>query len=154
MNSSGDMRDVRGAVTPGCLQPEHHLPGAVDLNTLVGQRRARDVAAQLLERLAVSGSAAHGGVQAFALLFGAGNGLIAIVRGGLVPELFGRTRVGRVGGLIAGISLMARAAAPLVAAWLLLALPGYQELMALLAACAAAAWLALWMVAPRRAGLR
>ena len=91
---------------------------------------------------------------AFAVLFGAGNGLIAIVRGGLVPELFGRTRVGRVGGLIAGISLMARAAAPLAAAWLLLALPGYQELMALLAACAAAAWLALWMVAPRRAGLR
>ena len=49
---------------------------------------------------------------------------------------------------------MARAAAPLVAAWLLLALPGYQELMALLAACAAAAWLALLQVAPRRAGLR
>lgn len=88
---------------------------------------------------------------AFAVLFGAGNGLIAIVRGGLVPELFGRTHVGRVGGLISGISLMARAAAPLAAAWLLLALPGYQELMALLAACAAAACLALWMVRPRRA---
>ena len=87
---------------------------------------------------------------AFAVLFGAGNGLIAIVRGGLVPELFGRTHVGRVGGLIAGISLMARAAAPLAAAWLLLALPGYQELMALLAACAAAAWLALLLVSPRR----
>ena len=46
------------------------LPGAVDLNTLVGQRRARDVAAQLLECLAVITSAAHG-VQAESLLVGA-----------------------------------------------------------------------------------
>ena len=30
----------------------------------------------------------------FALLFGAGNGLVTIVRGGLVPEIFGRTHVG------------------------------------------------------------
>ncbi len=87
---------------------------------------------------------------AFAVLFGAGNGLVAIVRGGLVPEYFGRTHVGRVGGVISGISLMARAAAPLAAAWLLLALPGYRELMALLAACAAAAWLALFMAPPPR----
>ena len=46
------------------------LPGAVDLNTLVGQRRARDVAAQLFECLAVIGSVAHGGVQAETLLVG------------------------------------------------------------------------------------
>ena len=70
MNSSGDMRNVRGVVTPGCLQPEHHMPGAVDLNTLVGQRRARDIAAQLLECLAVIGSAAHRRVQAETLLVG------------------------------------------------------------------------------------
>ena len=70
MSSSGDMRDVRGALAPGCLQPEHHLPGAVDLHTLAGQRRARDVAAQLLECLAVMGSAAHGGVQTETLLVG------------------------------------------------------------------------------------
>ena len=98
MNASGDMRDVRAAVAPGCLQPEHHLSGAVDLHALIGQRRARDVAAQLLECLAVMGSAAHGGVQAFALLFGAGNGLIAIVRGGLVPELFGAPMSGASAG--------------------------------------------------------
>ena len=91
---------------------------------------------------------------AFAVLFGAGNGLVAIVRGGLVPEYFGRTHVGRVGGVIAGISLMARAAAPLAAAWLLLALPGYRELMALLAACAAAAWLALLLARPPRSASR
>ena len=59
---------MRGAVTPGSLQPEHHLPGAVDLNTLVGQSRARDGAAQLLECLAVIGSATHRRVQAKTLL--------------------------------------------------------------------------------------
>ena len=70
MNSSGDRRDVRGAVAPGRLQPEHHLPGAVDLNTLVGQSRARDGAAQLLECLAVIGSATHRRVKAKTLLVG------------------------------------------------------------------------------------
>jgi len=60
MNSSGDRREVRGAVSPGGLELEHHLPGSVGLHALVGQCRARDVAAQLLQRLAIIGSAAHG----------------------------------------------------------------------------------------------
>ena len=56
--------DVRGAVAPGGLQLQHDLPGAVALHPLVGQRRPRDGAAKLLQRLAVIGAAAHGGVQA------------------------------------------------------------------------------------------
>ena len=59
MNSGGDMRDVRGAVMPGGLQLEHPLPGGVAWHTFVSQGRARDVAAQLLQRLAVVGAAAH-----------------------------------------------------------------------------------------------
>ncbi len=87
---------------------------------------------------------------AFALLFGAGNGLVTIVRGGLLPEYFGRSHVGRISGTLSAVSLLARAAAPLAAAWLLLALPGYRELMALLAVVAACAWLAfLAAQAPR-----
>jgi len=84
----------------------------------------------------------------FALLFGAGNGLVTIVRGGMVPAYFGRTHVGRVGGVMSAVSLLARAAAPLAAAWLLLALPGYRELMAVLAAIAAGAWLAFAAARP------
>jgi MFS family permease len=78
----------------------------------------------------------------FALLFGAGNGVLTIVRGGLIPQYFGRSHVGRIGGALSAVSLMARAAAPLAAAWLLLALPGYRELIALLGLISAGAWLA------------
>jgi len=41
------------------------------LYALVGQSRARDVAAQLLQRLAILSAAAHGGVEAEALHDGA-----------------------------------------------------------------------------------
>jgi MFS family permease len=70
----------------------------------------------------------------FALLFGMANGLITIVRGGLLPEFYGRTHVGRIGGAMSAVGLLARAAAPVAAAWLLLALGGYQQLVLLLAA--------------------
>jgi MFS family permease len=75
----------------------------------------------------------------FALLFGVANGLVTIVRGGLVPEYFGREHVGRISGAMTGISLLARAAAPLITAWLLLALPGYREMLLVLAGVGAAA---------------
>jgi MFS family permease len=95
-------------------------------------------------------SAHPAALLAFAVLFGAGNGLMTIVRGGLVPEYFGRIHVGRVGGLMSAVSLLARSAAPLAAAWLLLALPGYRELMLVLAAGSAAAWVALALTRPPR----
>jgi len=47
------------------------LPGSVGLHALVNQCRARGVAAQLLQRQAVVGAAAHGGVEAEALDVGA-----------------------------------------------------------------------------------
>ena len=55
---------------PGGPQLEHHLPGDVALHTLVGQGRARDTAAQLLQRLAVVGAAAHRSAQAETLHVG------------------------------------------------------------------------------------
>ena len=61
---------LRGPVAPSCLELEHHLPGGVGLHAFVGQCRARDVAAQLLQRLAVFGRAAHRCVQAEALAVG------------------------------------------------------------------------------------
>jgi hypothetical protein len=62
---------MRGAVAPGCLETDHDLPDGVALNPFVGQPRAGDVAAQLIEQLAVFGVAAHGGVQAETLHAGA-----------------------------------------------------------------------------------
>jgi hypothetical protein len=49
---------MRVALTAGCLELQRHVPGGVCLYALVGQRRARDVAAQLLQRLAVAGASA------------------------------------------------------------------------------------------------
>lgn len=75
----------------------------------------------------------------FAVLFGVANGLVTIVRGGLVPEYFGREHVGRISGAMTSIALLARAAAPLATAWLLLALPGYREMLLVLVAVGVAA---------------
>ncbi|MFN0186353.1 MAG: MFS transporter, partial [Aquabacterium sp.] len=74
----------------------------------------------------------------FALLFGLANGVITIVRGGIVPEYFGRTHIGRIGGAMSAMSLLARAAAPLAGAGLLAWLAGYREVMLALAALSAA----------------
>jgi hypothetical protein len=43
----------------GRIQLEHHLTGSVALHPFVRQRRAGDVAAQLVERLSLVGAAAH-----------------------------------------------------------------------------------------------
>lgn len=87
---------------------------------------------------------------AFAVLFGLANGLVTIVRGGLVPQYFGRAHIGRIGGAMSALGLLARAAAPLLTAWLLLAMPGYREVMLALAGLGltAAAALALTRAPP------
>ena len=84
----------------------------------------------------------------FALLFGLANGLVTIVRGNLVPEYFGRSHVGRISGTMSAIALLSRAAAPLLTAWLLLALPGYRELLLGLAGLGALAVLAFALARP------
>lgn len=86
----------------------------------------------------------------FALLFGLANGLVTIVRGNLVPEYFGRSHVGRISGTMSAIALLSRAAAPLLTAWLLLALPGYRELLLGLAGLGALAVLAFAAARPPR----
>ena len=78
----------------------------------------------------------------FAQLFGFANGLVTIVRGSLLPDYFGRQHVGRISGAMASIALLARAAAPLMTAWLLVALPGYRELLLGLSAVGVASLIA------------
>ena len=78
----------------------------------------------------------------FALVFGMANGVATLVRGGLLPDYFGRAAIGRIGGAMSGIAQGARAAAPLFTAWLLLVLPGYRELLLFCAAVGLAGWCA------------
>ncbi|MBS0446094.1 MAG: MFS transporter [Proteobacteria bacterium] len=80
---------------------------------------------------------------AFAVLFGLANGLVAIVRGGLLPDYFGRAHLGRISGAMTGIALFARAGAPLAAATLLVAFDGsYRAMLLALAGIGALAVLA------------
>ena len=101
--------------------------------------------------LAVFALADHlAGLLLFAMLFGVANGLSTIVRGNVVPEYFGREHVGRISGAMSGIALISRAAAPLLAAWLLLVVPGYREVMLVLAALGLASWAAFALAKPPR----
>jgi MFS family permease len=77
---------------------------------------------------------------AFALLFGMANGMSTLVRGGLLPDYFGRAALGRIGGAMSGVAQFARAFAPLAAAWVFVVVPGYRELVVLLALVAALGW--------------
>jgi MFS family permease len=86
----------------------------------------------------------------FAVLFGLANGLVTILRGSLVPEYFGRSHVGRIGGAISGIALLARAAAPLAAAWLLLWPMTYNGVMGVLAVLGVLAVVAFAAARPPR----
>ena len=45
--------DVRGAVAPGALELQHDITSAIALESFVGDRGARDVAAQAFEFLAL-----------------------------------------------------------------------------------------------------
>jgi MFS family permease len=78
----------------------------------------------------------------FALVFGMANGVATLVRGGLLPDYFGRAAIGRIGGAMSAIAQAARAAAPLVTAWLLLLLPSYRELLLFCASVGLLGWLA------------
>ncbi|MFM7532267.1 MAG: MFS transporter [Rubrivivax sp.] len=74
----------------------------------------------------------------FAVVYGLSAGTFTIVRGGIVPLYFGRAHIGRIGGAISSVGLVARAAAPVMLAWLLLAVPGYREVLGVLALLGAA----------------
>jgi MFS family permease len=84
----------------------------------------------------------HAWLVLFALLFGMANGLVTIVRAAIVPEYFGRAHLGRIGGAMTACSLMARAAAPLLVAWLLLGAGGYGPVLWLLVGLGAVSVLA------------
>jgi MFS family permease len=82
---------------------------------------------------------------AFAVVYGLSAGTFTIVRGGMVPLYFGRAHIGRIGGAVASVGLVARAAAPVMLAWLLLAVPGYREVLLVLALLGAASVVAFLM---------
>lgn len=86
----------------------------------------------------------------FAALYGVGNGTMTIVRGAVPAELYGREHYGEISGALNGPSLVAGAAAPLLASLLLAALGDYQRVLLVLAAIGALGAIS-FAVAVRRA---
>jgi predicted MFS family arabinose efflux permease len=66
------------------------------------------------------------GVVLFAVIYGASNGVMTIVRGTVPAEIFGREGYGALSGLMATPVLLARAAGPFAAAGLLALAGGYR----------------------------
>jgi predicted MFS family arabinose efflux permease len=98
--------------------------------------------------LVFAGTSAWGFVV-FAALYGAGNGVMTIVRGTIPIELYGRDHYGAVNGALAAPVLVAKAAGPLVAALALAVAPGYDT-VALWLSAAAATSLVFFALALRR----
>ncbi len=95
----------------------------------------------------------HGvGLWAFVLLYGAGNGMLTIVKGTVVAQYITPNLVGSLYGLLGVPLALARAAAP----WLLGVLwnpeTGYDEGLIWLAALAIGGWLSLWGAQARARG--
>lgn len=83
----------------------------------------------------------------FALLYGATNGVMTIVRGLAVPEMLTRQAYGTVNGVIALPATFAKAAAPLAAAALWASAGSYQALLAVALAGFLAAAAGFWFAA-------
>ena len=79
----------------------------------------------------------RGASSSLPLLYGAGNGVMTIVRGTVPIELYGREHYGAVNGAMAAPVLIAKAAGPLVAAFALVTVHNYDTVALLLALLAA-----------------
>jgi len=98
---------------------------------------------------AVLGALGPAGVAAFALLHGAGNGLITIARGTLPLAIFGPTGYGLRTGILAAPARVAVAAAPFVFGVLLEWIGTFAVLVS--AGLSLAAFASLWLLRPRSA---
>lgn len=71
-------------------------------------------------------------VALFCILYGLSNGILTIVRGTIPQAMFGRQNYGAISGAMAGPSLLAKAAGPLVAAAILRAYPSPETFLFIL----------------------
>ncbi len=83
-------------------------------------------------------------IGVFALVYGAGNGIMSILRGTAVPDLIGREGVGALAGAIATAANLARAVAPVAASVLWSVGGGYDTVIAALIAISGVALAAFW----------
>ncbi len=92
------------------------------------------------------------GVVAFAVVYGAANGVMTIVRGTVPAEIWGREGYGGLQGLLATPVLLARAAGPFAAVGLLAATGGYRGVLVALVVVSAVSWGAFALAVRHRRG--
>ena len=84
-------------------------------------------------------------IVAFAILYGASNGVMTIVRGTVPAEIWGREGYGGLTGLMATPVLLARAVGPVAAAGVLAMAGGYRAVTVALVAIGIVSWAAFAM---------
>ncbi len=84
-------------------------------------------------------------LAAFALLFGVGNGVLTILRGTSIAELFGRERYPELNGALSAPAVLAKAASPLVLAWCWSAVGDVRVVFAGVVLCVLASAGGLWL---------
>ncbi len=81
------------------------------------------------------------------IVYGASNGIFTIVRGLVVPEMLSRRAYGAINGLLTFPSTLARAVAPVAAAWLWSSTMSYGVVLWAIVACATLLTLGFWLAA-------
>ena len=81
----------------------------------------------------------------FAMIYGAANGIITIVRGLALPEMLTTESYGTLNGLLAVPSTIAKALAPLGAAWLWAAAGGYDSVLMAAIICSGVVAASFWL---------
>ncbi|MCA0452191.1 MAG: hypothetical protein LCH62_20810, partial [Proteobacteria bacterium] len=108
------------------------------------------IALALAMALLVSGIDAAVPLLVFAGIYGIGNGLMTIVRGTIVPELFGPRDYATVNGALALPFNLSRALAPGIAAALWRISGGYDGVSLALLVALSAGFVAIWLVTIRK----
>jgi len=87
------------------------------------------------------------GMAVVAVMYGAANGIMTIVRGLAVPEMLSREAYGAISGALAGPSLVARAAAPVGAAAIWSATQTYDSVLIVIFVGATLTAIGFWIAA-------
>jgi predicted MFS family arabinose efflux permease len=90
-------------------------------------------------------------VAAAAALYGAANGILTIVRGIVIPEMVSREAYGAINGALSVPMVVAKAAAPLAAAWIWSISGDYSAVIAAIVAASIVMTLSFWWTAARSA---
>lgn len=86
-------------------------------------------------------------VAAACVAYGASNGIFTIVRGLVVPEMLSKRAYGALNGILTFPSTLAKAFAPLVAAWIWSSTQSYDAVIWSIAICATLLALSFWLAA-------